>query len=133
MYDIIEQLHERSETVPVPLELPEFDQLVQAEEELLIPLPTALKEYLLYASDVVVGTLEPVTVADPHSHTFLPEVTSYAWSIGMPREYIAICQQSNSFYCIDQEGVVRLWSEDELESEMWESFWQWAEDVWLHS
>ncbi|WP_299793547.1 SMI1/KNR4 family protein [uncultured Shewanella sp.] len=133
MHDIIEQLRELSETVPIPLELPTFEQLVVVEEEILIPLPAELKEYLLFASDVIYGTIEPVTASDPYSHTYLPEVTAYAWSIGMPREYIAICQQGNSFYCIDQEGQVMLWSEDELESETWESFWQWAEEVWLQS
>ncbi|WP_394205777.1 SMI1/KNR4 family protein [Shewanella waksmanii] len=133
MHDIIERLRELSETVPVPLTLPTFDQLVQVEEEILIPLPAELKEYLLYASDVIYGTIEPVTASDPYSHTYLPEVTAYAWSIGMPREYIAVCQQGSHFYCIDQEGQVMLWSEDELESETWESFWQWAEEVWLQS
>ena len=98
-----------------------------------MPLPAELKEYLLYASDVIYGSLEPVTASDPYSHTYLAEVTAYAWSIGMSREYVAICQQGNSFYCIDQEGQVMLWSEDELESETWDSFWQWAEHVWLQS
>ncbi len=122
-----------SETVPIPLELPTFDQLVMAEEEILIPLPGELKQYLLYASDVIYGSLEPVTVSDPNSHTFLPEVTAYAWSIGMPREYVAVCQQGNSFYCIDQEGQMLLWNEDGSESDYWESLWEWVEQVWMKS
>lgn len=122
-----------SETVPIPLELPTFDQLVMAEEEILMPLPGELKQYLLYASDVIYGSLEPVTVSDPNSHTFLPEVTAYAWSIGMPREYVAVCQQGNSFYCIDQEGQMLLWNEDGSESEYWESLWEWVEQVWMKS
>ncbi|QDO82879.1 SMI1/KNR4 family protein [Shewanella psychropiezotolerans] len=133
MHEIIEQLQELSETVPTPLELATFEQIVVVEEEILMPLPAELKEYLLYASDVIYGSLEPVTASDPYSHTYLAEVTAYAWSIGMSREYVAICQQGNSFYCIDQEGQVILWSEDELESETWDSFWQWAEHVWLQS
>ncbi|EDQ01187.1 conserved protein of unknown function [Shewanella benthica] len=133
MHEIIEQLQELSETVPTPLELATFEQIVVVEEEILMPLPAELKEYLLYASDVIYGSLEPVTASDPYSHTYLAEVTAYAWSIGMSREYVAICQQGNSFYCIDQEGQVMLWSEDELESETWDSFWQWAEHVWLQS
>ncbi|WP_298772723.1 SMI1/KNR4 family protein [uncultured Shewanella sp.] len=131
MNEIIEQLQSVSESVPVPLELPTFEQLVDVEEQILIPLPMALKEYLLYASDVIYGYLEPVTVSDPHSHTYLPEVTSYAWSIGMPREFIVICQQGDSFFCIDQEGQVMLWSEGEIQEDIWESFWEWAEEVWL--
>ena len=123
MHEIIEQLQELSETVPTPLELATFEQIVVVEEEILMPLPAELKEYLLYASDVIYGSLEPVTASDPYSHTYLAEVTAYDWSIGMSREYEAICQQGNSFDCIDQEGQVMLW----------DSFWQWAEHVWLQS
>ncbi|MGS0727572.1 SMI1/KNR4 family protein, partial [Shewanella sp. 0m-11] len=42
MNDIIEQLQEMSETVPVPLELATFEQIVEVEEEILIPLPMEL-------------------------------------------------------------------------------------------
>lgn len=132
MNEIIEQLQELSETVPVPLELPTFEQLVEVEEQILIGLPNDLKEFLLYGSDVIYGTIEPVTAADPSSHTYLPEVTCYAWSIGMPREQIAICQQGDSFYCIDEEGIVRFWKNGRFNEEGWESLWDWAEDVWLN-
>lgn len=33
MHEVIEQLQEQSETVPVPLELPSFEQIVDAEEQ----------------------------------------------------------------------------------------------------
>ncbi|MDB2386454.1 SMI1/KNR4 family protein [Shewanella sp.] len=133
MNDIIEQLQEMSETVPVPLELATFEQLVEVEEEILIPLPLALKEYLMYASDVICGSLEPVTASDPHSHTFLPEVAAYAWSIGLPREFIPICQRGDAFFFISQEGEIKLWQDDEIEEDSWETFWEWAENVWMRS
>lgn len=133
MNDIIEQLQEMSETVPVPLELATFEQIVEVEEEILIPLPLALKEYLMEASDVIVGSLEPVTASDPHSHTFLPEVAAYAWSIGLPREFVPICQRGDAFFFISQEGEVKLWQDGEIEEDSWETFWEWAEDVWMRS
>jgi hypothetical protein len=132
MNDIIELLQELSETVPVPLELPTFEQLVEVEEQILIGLPNDLKEFLLYGSDVIYGTLEPVTAADPYSHTYLPEVACYAWSIGLPRKQIAICQIGDSFYCIDEEGQVKFWKKGRFSDKVWESFWHWAEDVWLN-
>ncbi|MDO6619753.1 MULTISPECIES: SMI1/KNR4 family protein [unclassified Shewanella] len=131
MNDIIEMLQDLSETVPVPLELPTFEQLVEVEEQILISLPNDLKEYLLFASDVIYGSIEMVTASDPYSHTYLPEVTSYAWSIGMPREYIAICQQGDNFYCIDQEGNVRHFYKGRMVDIMWESLWDWIQDIWL--
>lgn len=133
MNDIIEKLQELSEIVPVPLELPTFEDLVEVEEQILIPLPAELKEYLLYASDVIYGKIEPVTAVDPYSHTYLPEVASYAWSIGLPRDLIPICQMGDDFYCMDQNGQIQLWQDSAFIEETYESFWQWADDVWLQS
>ncbi|GGI70075.1 SMI1/KNR4 family protein [Shewanella gelidii] len=133
MNEVIDQLQSLSESVPVPLELPSFEQLVEVEEQILIPLPVDLKEYLLHGSNVIYGTLEPVTVSDPGSHTYLAEVASYAWSIGLPREMVAICQVGDSFYCMDQEGQVHLWQDGDYQDEPWESIWQWIEHVWLQN
>ena len=132
MHDVIEKLRELNEDIPVPLELPDFDQLVEVEEQLLIPIPSDLKEYLLHASDVVYGSLEPVTASDPGSHCYLPEVAAHAWSIGVPRELIPICQLGEDFYCISQEGEVVFWQDGELCEDGWESFWHWVEQVWLN-
>lgn len=134
MHDIIEQLQQLNQPVPVPLELPEFDDIVDVEEQLLLPLPADLKEYLLEVSNVIVGSLEPVTAVDPHSHTYLPEVAAYSWSIGLPRYLVPICQLGDSFYCMDEEGLVYFWEDGRLdEDDYWESFWHWAEEVWLPS
>lgn len=43
MEEVIEQLRELSEPVPVPLELPDDDLLVEIEEQLLINLPFGLR------------------------------------------------------------------------------------------
>ena len=67
MNDIIDQLQDANIETAFPLELPTFEQLVEVEEQILMPLPSALKEYLLEASDVIYGNVEPVTVADPSS------------------------------------------------------------------
>ena len=78
MEEIIEQLREANEPVPVPLELPDEDLLVEIEEQLFIDIPFVFKEFLLTVSDVVYGSLEPVTVTDPQSHTYLPDVAANA-------------------------------------------------------
>ena len=90
MEDVIDQLRERAEIIPVALELPEEEDLVLIEEELLLPIPFELREFLLKVSDVVYGSIEPVTVTDPHSHTYLPEVAAMAWSLGVSRELVPL-------------------------------------------
>ncbi|MEX6500679.1 SMI1/KNR4 family protein [Pseudomonas zhanjiangensis] len=136
MEEVIEQLRELNEPVPVPLELPDEETLVEIQEQILIHLPFALREFLLQVSDVVYGRLEPVTAADPQSHTYLPEVAALAWSLGMPRELVPLCEDHGNYYCVEEDGTVLLWEADtgEInEDESWESVWHWARDVWLES
>ncbi len=130
MEDVIDILRERNEPVPVPLDLPDEDLLVEIEEELLISMPDDLRFFLLTVSDVVYGKLEPVTVTDRNSHTYLPEVAAVAWSLGLPRRYLPICETNGAYYCISQDGTVLLWDQ-RIGDESWENIWQWAREVWL--
>lgn len=133
MEEILDLLRDNHEQVPVPLELPEEDDLVVVEEELLLPIPRDMRLFLLEASDVVTGSLEPVTVVDPHSHTYLPEVAAQAWAEGVPRYLLPLCEDSGSYYCVDPDGEVVHWVDGALTGESWESVWQWIRDVWLES
>lgn len=135
MEDVIEELREKNEPVPVPLELPDEDLLVEIEEELLINMPVGLREFLLTVSDVVYGSLEPVTVTDPQSHTYLPEVAANAWDAGVERDLVPLCQDGDNYYLVEEDGTVVLWDADEelVTEESWESVWHWARDVWLES
>jgi len=133
--EVIDELRERNEPVPVPLELPDEETLVEIQEQILIHLPYALRDFLLTVSDVVYGHLEPVTASDPHSHTFLPEVTATAWDLGLPRYLVPLCHAQPLYYAVDEEGEVFAWNADtqEMLEETWESVWHWARDVWLES
>jgi hypothetical protein len=131
MEEILDLLREYNETVPVPLELPDEDQLVIVEEELLLPIPRDMREYLLKASDVVYGSLEPVTAADPNSHTYLPEVAAVAWSLGVPRYLMPLCEVNGAYYCVEQEGEIVFWRDGELTDDNWLTIWYWVREVWL--
>jgi hypothetical protein len=41
--EVLELLRDHNEPVPVPLELPEEDRLVEIEEELLLPIPREMR------------------------------------------------------------------------------------------
>ncbi|MDQ7049916.1 MAG: SMI1/KNR4 family protein [Enterobacterales bacterium] len=133
MEDTIDIIREAAVKSAVYLELPSHDQLVEVEEEILLPIPRDFRTFLLECSDVLIGRLEPVTVADPGAHTHLPEVTANAWANGLPRDLMVVCQDGDHYYCISQEGEVQYWQEGELTDQVWLDIWQWAEDVWLKS
>lgn len=131
--DIIDMLRDSNQPVPVPLELPDEDVLVEVEEQILLPIPRDMRTYLLEASDVVYGSLEPVTAADPYAHTYLPEVTAMAWSEGVPRYLVPLCEDNGNYYCVEPDGEVVLWCDGDLTDETWPSIWHWIHDVWLES
>ncbi len=133
MEDVLEELRERTLELAVPLELPDEDTLVEIEEQILISIPYEFREFLLLVSDVVYGAMEPVTVTDPHSHTYLPEVAATAWSIGLPRELVPLCEYQGKYYGVSEDGEVALWADGELTEENWPSVWFWARDIWLES
>lgn len=129
--EILEVLRELSEEVRIPLDLPDEDQVIRAEEELLLPIPRDFRHYLLTASDVIYGHLELATVADPNMHTYLPEMAATAWSYGLPRYLLPLCEVSTGYYCIDPDGLVFLWENGELSKKYWDNLWEWIQDVWL--
>lgn len=131
--EILELLRERNQPVPVPLDLPDEDTLVEVEEAILLPIRGDIRTYLLEASDVVYGSLEPVTACDSHSHTYLPEVAAVAWSVGVPRYLLPLCEDNGNYYCVDPDGEVFYWRDGELADETWISVWEWVLHVWLES
>ena len=132
MEDIIDALREANIETAIPLELPEDDLLVEIEEELLLPIPHDLRTFLLEASDVICGALEPVTAADSRSHTYLPEVTARAWSEGLSRELMVVCEYNGGYAHISQDGKVGFWSVAEGDAgKEWETLWHWIQEEWL--
>lgn len=131
---IIEELRSCNEPVPVPLDLPDMDDIIDVEEQILLSLDPEFRQFLLAVSDVVYGTIEPATVVDPNSHTYLPEVAATAWSLGVSREIIPICEHQGGYYCTNEAGEVVYWKDGKAsDEEPWADVWQWAEGVWLNS
>lgn len=135
MNEIVEELQELNQDRFQSITLPDEDDLVIIQEQLLLHLPADLKDYLLNVSDVVYGSIEPVTVTDDFSQNHLPEVTFIAWERGLERDLIPICAYENGYYFIAQEGYIGYWSPESgvEEDRHWDSIWDWCRDVWLSS
>jgi hypothetical protein len=133
MEELIEELRELNQPVPVPLELPDEDDLVVVQEALFISLDNDFREFMLSVSDVVYGRYEPVTASDPTSHTYLPEVAASAWDAGLPRDLVPLCEHQGNYYAVNEEGEVQYWQDGVNTGESWETVWYWVRDVWLAS
>lgn len=130
--EAIRELRARNEPVPRPLRLPTPAEVAEAERRLSLPFPPDFRRYLLEASDVICGAIEPVTITRPQSHTDLFEVAENAWgNLGLPRDLLPICEDNSDFYCMDPTGEVVFWSHDGWSSGRWRSLAEWITQVWL--
>jgi hypothetical protein len=130
--DVIQMLRTRNETVPKPPRLPTADEVDAAERRLKVRFHPDFRRFLLEASDVVYGVLEPVTITQPDSHADLFQVAETAWEeSGLPRGLVPICEDNADFYCMNSSGEVVFWSHNGSSSEKWHDLAEWIEQVWL--
>jgi hypothetical protein len=70
MDEAIAQLRNLNEPVPKPLRLPTEEEIRKVEKELGVKFHPDYERFLLEASDVVYGVLEPATIPDDSGHTY---------------------------------------------------------------
>jgi hypothetical protein len=129
--EAIERLRRHSEPTPNPLVLPTEQQVATIEEALGIRFRPDYRTFLLKASDVVFGSIEPATITSPESHNHLPKIIESARDFGVPDELFPFCEDNNDFYCLDTSGEVVFWSHDCSSDESWSDLAEWIELEWI--
>lgn len=129
----IAALRRANQPVPKPMRLPTPEEVASVEAALGVQFHPDFRTFLMRASDVVVGTMEPVTIALRGSHTDLSEVATDAWAAGVPKKWVPVCESNGDYFCITPEGDVQFWSHDGPTDERWASLSDWIDQVWLQS
>ena len=127
----IKALRAKNEEVPEPLRLPTEEEVAAAEKELDFPFPGDFREYLLKASDVIAGSLEPAVLTLDDENENLVAVAKKGWEAGAPKELLPFCYNNADYYCISKEGEVRVWDQDDRFRGKWPSFAEWIMKEWL--
>jgi SUKH superfamily protein len=130
--DVIAELRELNEPVPKPLRLPTEVEVSAAEDELGLKFPADYRQYLLAASDVVYGSLEPGIVIPDAGHLSLIDIAETAWDeMEVPRELLPFCEDNGDYYCLNQNGEVEYWSHDGVTDEKWKDLATWIKEIWI--
>ncbi len=130
--DVIRELRVLNKSVPKPRRLPTPKEIKNAERKLGVSFHPDYYKYLLLASDVVYGILEPSTVIPENGHTYLADVAYAAWEqMDVPRELIPICEDNGDYYCMNAEGEVVFWSHNGVTNEKWPNLATWIQQVWI--
>lgn len=127
----IETLRELNEPVSRPFRLPSESEIATAERALGVQFPPDYRSFLLQASDVAYGTLEPAVVIPDCGHLSLVEIARRAWQAGVPRDHLPFCEDNGDYYCFSPDGRIVLWSHDRLFSGSWPDLAHWIQQVWI--
>ncbi|WP_407399243.1 DUF2185 domain-containing protein, partial [Treponema sp.] len=127
------QLRKRTEEVPNPLRLPIEKEIENFEVEYKIKFPKDYRAYLLTSSDVILGCLEPGQIIDKNDeNTYLGNILGIYKSFGLNSEYIPICNDNDSFYCIDKDSRIHLMDPDSNnDSVVYEDLADWILNCWV--
>ncbi len=117
--DAIVALRERNEPVPRPLRLPLSTEVDAAERELRVSFHADSRRFLLEASDVTVGTVEPLVLTAPASHIDLVRSVRDAWEFGVPRDVLPFCEDNGNYFCVRPDGKVLYWDHNGTTDEEW--------------
>ena len=130
--DVIAELRELNEPVPKPLRLPTENEVDAAEGRLGITFPADYRQYLLHASDVVFGALEPAIITPDAGHLDLFDMAQTAWGeMEVLRTLLPFCEDNGDYYCFNESGEVEYWSHNGATDERWKDLATWIKEVWL--
>lgn len=129
--EAIEELRRLDEPVPLAIRLPSEVEVAEMERKLDVRFHPDFKTYLLAASDVTLGTIEPATITDPGSHTYLPSVVEGARKMGVPDTLLPFCEDNGDYFCLLASGEVVFWSHNGVADERWRSLAAWIRVVWI--
>jgi len=130
--DVIAELRELNEPVPKPLRLPAENEVDAAEGRLGIKFPVDYRQYLLHASDVVYGALEPAIITPDAGHLDLIDMAQTAWDeMEVPRTLLPFCEDNGDYYCLNPAGEVEYWSHNGATDEKWKDLANWIKEVWI--
>ncbi|MBG7619678.1 SMI1/KNR4 family protein [Herbaspirillum sp. AP02] len=88
--------------------------------------------FLKKASIIFYGNIEPLILTKELNvrGELLQEIRA-AQRLGVPLDWLPICEDNGDYYCLDQAGRVRFWSGNGVSLEAWETLAEWVNDVWL--
>ena len=133
----INQLRKRDEEVPIHAKLPVMADIEKIAQELQLnvgtDLPSDYVHYLLTASDVTFGLLEPVQILDEKSkYNYLPSLLEDMKSFGISEEGIPICNDNDNIYYMTKDGKIILYSSEEKENiDQWDNIADWILNEWI--
>ena len=130
--DVIAELRAIAVATPKAPPLPNDVLLDEYEEEVGFSFPKDYRKFLKEASNLFVGTLEPLIVTDARNvRGELSVALTEARRVGLPQDFLPICEDNGDYYCFAPDQSIRLWDHNGISSEKWQNLATWIQEVWI--
>ena len=125
-------LRQRNQPVPRPRKLPTESDVREVERHLNVSFHPDYRKFLLQASDVDYGLIEPAAITTKNDLNNLVAMAHSAWDVvGLPGTLLPICEDNGDYYCMNSAGEVIFWSHNGMTDEKWPTLAVWIEQVWI--
>lgn len=134
LQEVIDKINQLDDPNKRKLPLPNDSLIKQYEEKIGIPFSDEYKMFLKSVSNAFIGFMSPYTLSQkPSEYTNdLLAGIKEARKVGIPHDWIPICEDNGDYYCLTLNGKVRYWSHNGISNEEWPSLAVWANEVWLN-
>lgn len=113
--------------------LPDKSLIKKYEEKTGLMFSAEYKKFLEFISNAFVGYLSPFTLNEQLENKYgdLLWGISEGQKLGLPDDWVPICEDNGDYYCISPDGVIRFWDHNGSTDESWPDLATWVKDVWL--
>ena len=130
---VINQLKELSNGEVINVPIPDDNLLDDYEKNINFSFSTEYRKLLKEASNIFYGTIELLLVTrDKKYPSELSTVLNEAREQGLPEDWLPICEDNGSYYCLTPNDTVRYWTLDGYSNDTWEDLSDWVEQVWIN-
>ena len=130
--NIIQELKELSGNSRLNIELPDDIFISAYERKIGFIFPKDYKKVLKEISNIFYGTIELASLTDEKEYyRGLSQILNDAREQGLPENWLPICEDNGSYYCLSPNHKIRYWTADGYSDEQWEDLADWIKQVWM--
>ncbi len=132
LHDAIAELKRLSQGKTNRVPLPDDRLISEYEQDIGFKFSDDFKLFLKEASNVFFGTKDPLVITSGKtSRGELSSAIEQGRLIGLPHDWLPICEDNGDYYCIVASGQIRFWSGNGPSDESWPDLATWIKKVWI--
>lgn len=131
--DVVSEINQADDPSGRKRPLPDDALIERYEADTGFTFPEDYKIFLKSVSNAFVGYISPFVLNDGDSSDYgdLRAGIAEARKVGVPEDWLPVCEDNGNFYCIVPDGRVRFWDHNGSSDESWPNLATWAKEVWL--